>query len=57
MREEIGTEKIFKDDAGYFLRITKFSSPPTLLNSGKAVLNPCSTATLALPDQSARQLF
>ena len=24
MREEIWTEKIFKDDAGYFLRITKF---------------------------------
>ena len=23
MREEIWTEKIFKDDAGYFLRITK----------------------------------
>ena len=56
MREEIGTEKIFKDDTGYFLRITKFS-PPTLLNSGKAALNPCGTATLALPDQSARHLF
>ena len=23
MREEIWTEKIFKDDAGYFLRLTK----------------------------------
>ena len=25
MREEIWNEKIFKDDAGYFLRITKYS--------------------------------
>ena len=26
MREEIWTEKIFKDDAGYSLRITKFAA-------------------------------
>ena len=24
MKEQIWTEKIFKDDAGYFLRITKY---------------------------------
>ena len=28
MREEIWTEKIFKDDAGYFLRITKSRASP-----------------------------
>ena len=31
MREEIWTEKIFKDDAGYFLRITKTQKPKNIL--------------------------
>ena len=31
MREEIWTEKIFKDDAGYFLRITKFDISTSFL--------------------------
>ena len=32
MREQIWTEKIFKDDAGYFLRITKNAVPKALHN-------------------------
>ena len=35
MREEIWTEKIFKDDAGYFLRITKGSQTPFTMSSEK----------------------
>ena len=39
MREEIWTEKIFKDDAGYFLRITKSRASP--LKVGIAVMKQC----------------
>ena len=35
MREEIWTEKIFKDDTGYFLRITK-----SVLDAAKVRLTP-----------------
>ena len=39
MREEIWTEKIFKDDAGYFLRITKSRASP--LKVEIAVMKQC----------------
>ena len=43
MREEIWTEKIFKDDAGYFLRITKLKSRiPLYMRKTVAVLGDAS---------------
>ena len=61
MREEIWTEKIFKDDAGYFLRITKtFKRCKITTNEGDATPPPrffCSERTvLSLKECSKNQV-